>query len=153
MKDHPGRLEHHTPDWVFDGFKFHIRIRADPGQNLTHPPIARGLLDSAKFYSDMKAWWYSLFLLMPDHIHGIIVFPLNVRMSRVIANWKSYTRHAYGIRWQSNYFDCRLRTAEDADEAWHYIRRNPVRARLCARPDDWPWWSGTSGHAGLFDKR
>lgn len=46
------------------------------------------------------------------------------------------------VDWQKNYFDHRLRHEREADEAWAYIRLNPVAKKLCVEADDWPfWWS------------
>jgi putative transposase len=35
--------------------------------------------------------------------------------------------------------------------AARYVERNPVRARLCARPQDWPWSSAAAHLAGGDD--
>ena len=35
--------------------------------------------------------------------------------------------------------------------AVRYVERNPVRARLCARPQDWPWSSAAAHLAGRED--
>jgi putative transposase len=35
--------------------------------------------------------------------------------------------------------------------AARYVERNPVRARLCARPQDWPWSIAAAHLAGGDD--
>jgi putative transposase len=60
-------------------------------------------------------------------------------MTKVMANWKRYTASHAGIRWQRDFFDHRLRNDESFDEKAAYILQNPVRARLVARVQDWPY--------------
>jgi hypothetical protein len=45
----------------------------------------------------------------------------------------------HALTWQDNYFDHRLRDETAFTEKSHYLRMNPVRAGLCADPDQWPW--------------
>jgi len=41
--------------------------------------------------------------------------------------------------WQKAFFDHTLRSAESYSQKWEYVRQNPVRAGLVARPEDWPF--------------
>ena len=41
--------------------------------------------------------------------------------------------------WQDGFFDHLLRSGESYAEKWNYVRMNPVRAGLVARPEDWPY--------------
>jgi putative transposase len=61
-------------------------------------------------------------------------------MTSTMRNWKRGTARFQGVEWQEGFFDHRLRTDEEANEKWHYIRRNPVVKNLCATEGDWPWW-------------
>jgi REP element-mobilizing transposase RayT len=76
---------------------------------------------------------------MPDHLHGLINFPPDKRMSDVVGQWKNYNNRHNGILWQDNYFDHRLRSDASLDEKASYIRQNPVVKGLCEKPNDWPW--------------
>ncbi len=42
-------------------------------------------------------------------------------------------------RWQPDCWDTQLRSAAHYREKWEYVRLNPVRKGLVARPEDWPW--------------
>jgi REP element-mobilizing transposase RayT len=139
----PGRLEHRTPSWVAEGSTFHIRIRAGADQtaSLITPPLAEFLITSFHRNHAMSKWWCTLVLIMPDHLHAMLAFPHTPGMSECIREWKRLTARVAMIHWQPNYFDHRLRNAQESMETWHYIRRNPVAKNLCAYPDDWPWWS------------
>ena len=144
---YPGRLHHDVPYWVTSGSCFHIRLRAEapPGAGpLTAPVLASALLQSAEHYHTIGRWHCRLFLLMPDHAHAMLSFPPEKRMARAISDWKRYTATQLGVAWQTNFFDHRLRNESEADEKWHYIRRNPVVRASCAQEEDWPWvwWPG-----------
>jgi REP element-mobilizing transposase RayT len=145
MREYPGRLHHQTPGWVPEGSTFHLRIRASPETTpLTQPGTACALLESARRYHDLGHWWCTLFLLMPDHVHAIVSFPPSSRMSTTVMNFKRATTRFQSLRWQSGYFDHRLRSLKEARETWNYIRRNPVVKGFCATVDEWPWWWSTS---------
>lgn len=137
----PQRLHHVVPAWVKAGSCFHIRLRVDPAfvQPLTRPEVAHGLLAAARFYHERQRWHCCLFLLMPDHIHALLIFPAESHMGRVIGEWKHYATRQWGIDWQANYFDHRIRNARELAEKYAYILRNPVVKGLCQREEDWPW--------------
>ena len=63
-------------------------------------------------------------------------------MSRIIGDWKHFQTREHGTVWQRGYFDHRLRADERGQQLsakMNYIRQNPVRARLVASADEWPW--------------
>jgi hypothetical protein len=43
--------------------------------------------------------------------------------------------------WQKRYYDFNIRNYAQFVEKPRYIHRNPVKAGLCERPEDWPWSS------------
>jgi REP element-mobilizing transposase RayT len=64
---------------------------------------------------------------------------------------KSFTSHEAnkilgrrGQFWMEEYFDRYIRDAKHFSNAIAYIENNPVKAGLCARPEEWPfssaWW-------------
>ena len=136
------KLHHRTPGWVPDGETFHLRIRVDRDQPvpLTAPVLAPALLDSVRFYHARLRWHCALFLLMPDHLHALLVFPPSSAMSRTMGEWKKYHTLYHQVLWQDGYFDHRIRDAKECEEKAAYIRHNPVVKGLCARPEDWPWF-------------
>ncbi len=139
MRTYPGKLGHSTPGWVHSGAVFHVRIRADRSTPapLTHPDLSARLLESVRRYHEDTKWYVHLFLIMPDHIHALLSFPLEPGMSRTIGNWKRFHLRQHGVQWQDNYFDHRIRGQSELDEKLAYIRRNPVVKELCAKEDDW----------------
>lgn len=76
---------------------------------------------------------------MPDHVHGLLMFPKHVTMKNVVDEWKESAARRAGVHWQRDFFDHRLRNDEHEVEKAHYIRMNPVRRGLIDKPEDWPY--------------
>ena len=133
---------HIPPEWVEANAVFFITINCKPrGENhLTQGDIPDSLFDSVTFLQDRRAWFPELVLLMPDHLHAIISFSWEKSqgMNRVIENWKRFTATKLGISWQRDYFDHRIRSEQDHQSTWIYIRENPVRAGLVESYALWP---------------
>jgi len=90
-------------------------------------------------------------VIMPEHVHLLLTplrndegwpFPLKdilklikgpaaCSVNRLAGTW--------GALWQDESFDHVLRCNESFDEKLDYIRQNPVRRGLVARPEDYPW--------------
>ncbi len=133
----PNRLYHRTPPWVSDEAVFHIRIRSEDPDSLIEPARSMALQDSVRFYFEHHKWSCYLFLIMPDHIHGLFSFTRSISMSRVLSDWKRYHQNQCGIIWQDNYFDHRIRNGAEYSEKYAYIERNPVVKKLCTRSEEW----------------
>lgn len=140
-KEFGSRLHHTVPGWVPSGANFHIRIRCAPDNPtlLTEPKLAVAVLDSFKFYHNLQRWNLRACLLMPDHLHALLAFPPEARMSGVIRNWKRFHTRQNNVCWQEGFFDHRIRNEEEQTEKFHYILNNPVVKKFCKRPEDWPW--------------
>lgn len=141
----PQRLHHTVPPWVEPGVLFHVRIALDrqiEQRPLTDSELAPALLGSVCFYEEKQRWHITLCLLMPDHLHAMLSFQRDHAMSEIIRNWKRFHARTNEIAWQEGYFDHRLRDDERGEQLsakLDYVRRNPVVAGLCERPEDWPW--------------
>ena len=90
---------------------------------------------------------------MPDHLHFIVniggrgatALPGGgnggrgaTALPRVIANFKHLLSARYGLRFQRDFFDTRLRDDVHFAEEYDYILGNPVRKGLCVAPANWP---------------
>ncbi|MDQ8205689.1 transposase [Pelagicoccus sp. SDUM812003] len=138
---YPKRLCHAVPGWVKDGAVFHIRIRVQRewSGSLIAEGIGEGLLESVAFNHAKGIWYCRVFMLMPDHVHALLSFDPCRSMSEVIGNWKSYTAKRFGVSWQSNYFDHRIRHDASLDGKREYVLNNPLAKELCERWEDWKW--------------
>jgi putative transposase len=137
-------LPHGVPNWVAAGSTYFITINCRTcGKNqLCNLESALRIRESIGFRQMRGEWWVRLFVLMPDHCHGLISFSRDLEMKASIANWKRFTARQFGIEWQRDFFDHRIRDAAAMQEKAQYIRMNPVRKGLCDLPQDWPYlWS------------
>jgi putative transposase len=134
------------PNWVF------LTVCTEKrGQWLAQASVQRTLHDI--WQNTATAWFVSDYLLMPDHLH-LFCAPCDLKFTieRWIGFWKdrfAKTHPGAGI-FQTGGFHHRLRDGENYSQKWQYVRENPVRAGLVARPEDWPYfgrvheirWSG-----------
>ena len=117
-----------------------------------HTPFmvhASDMLDAARFRHANGKWSLALFLVMPDHLHLIAHFPAGDAagssnppyrgMDWVIADFKRWLSAKFGLRFQRDFWDTRLRDEAHYAEKFSYICRNPVRKGLCALACDWPY--------------
>jgi putative transposase len=101
--------------------------------------VGEGVLAAMQYNHDHLVWHCRLCLLMPDHLHAILAFPREPGMQTVIANWKKFVAVKFGVKWQRDFFDHRLRDHHELREKTSYILMNPVRKGLCERMEDWVW--------------
>jgi len=97
------------------------------------------------------------YVIMPDHVHFFCCFcsENNEQQTNNISNfmrqWKQWTSKRIiqanftspsklgSPIWQKEYFDHLLRSVESYSEKWEYVQENPVRKKLVAKIEDWPW--------------
>ena len=84
---------------------------------------------------------------MPDHIHWLFGLESGT-LGGVMKILKAHSAHAIngisgsrGSIWQPGYHDHALRCEEDIRAFARYIVANPVRAGLCERVGDYPFWN------------
>jgi putative transposase len=142
-------LPHEVPLWVDpqrEVYYLTINCQKRGTNQLTTPETAKALLDSVSFRQQRGLWFAYLFLIMPDHVHGLVRFPPSTRtLQGVVSDWKRWTARHCGVEWQKDFFAHRLRNDESARQKSDYVLANPVRAKLVSRPEDWPYvWFGGS---------
>ena len=115
--------------------------------HLRVPRVAELVQQALHFY-DGKSYRLFEWCVMPNHVHVLIQQRAGVPLGRVVSSWKTYSaRRAnamlgrQGRFWMPDYFDRYIRSPAHFDRACHYIRNNPVKARLCEKAEDWPWSS------------
>jgi putative transposase len=96
------------------------------------------------------------YCLMDNHIH-LVAIPeeprsLAIALRRAHGRYSLYLnarRRRSGHLWQNRFYSCPL----DEQHLWialRYVERNPVRANLVARPEQYAW-SSAAAHLGLTD--
>ena len=90
---------------------------------------------------------------MPNHVH-LLLSPKD-ELSKIMMGIKGASaREANQILgrvgqtfWQDESYDHWTRSVKEFEKIQRYIATNPVRAALCATPEEWPW-SSVSRRAG-----
>jgi putative transposase len=83
------------------------------------------------------------FVVMPDHVH-LLLTPKDTSIERAMQLIKGGYSRKLGSKfpvWQRGFTDHRIRDRSDWDRHFEYIHSNPVRARLCQQPEDYPYSS------------
>jgi len=136
---------------------------------MAHHVTQRGNLRAQVFWGDCDYRSYLALLaeqvahlellaycLMPNHVHLIPVPDAEGALAdamkavhQTYAKRQNAQRNVVGHLWQGRFYSCVM----DEAHLWaaiRYIERNPVRAGLMARAEDYPW-SSAAAHCGLRD--
>jgi putative transposase len=99
------------------------------------------------------------FVIMPDHVHALILGKENFKISPFVQVWKKTS--SYRIRqffereleryeqlcpkggpiWQARFYDYNVDSDEKLNEKIEYMHNNPVEARLVDYSVEWNWSS------------
>jgi putative transposase len=115
----------------------------------------RELLAEAADKAGAEIWCYCL---MPNHVHMIVVPAdengLHRTFSEAHRRYTNFinTRHGWtGHLWQGRFKSVAMDEKHLA-HAMRYVSLNPVRARLVAKAQDWPWSSVRAHLSGADDR-
>ncbi len=108
------------------------------------------VLKALRHWDDLK-WKIFSAIVLPDHVH-VLAQPLphpqggTFNLAEILHSIKSFTAHrlthlrgSRGSIWQDESYDRIVRDEAEFLEKWNYIRNNPVKLGLAARPEDYPW--------------
>ena len=86
-------------------------------------------------------------VVMPDHVHCLLQLGERRDLSSVVRFMKSRsamvvnkTGRRTGMVWDRGFHDRAIRREEDILPAARYIVMNPVRAGICRKVGDYPFW-------------
>jgi putative transposase len=99
------------------------------------------LLETIDYYR--ASYLLHAYVVMPDHLH-LLITPTNITLERTMQLIKGGFSHRLASRlpvWQRGFTDHRIRDAADYNVRLNYLHRNPVEARLCDRPESYPFSS------------
>jgi putative transposase len=142
-------LTWHEQDELFRWYSSRVDKYLDAGHGvcyLRNPELADLVAGAIRFFAgqryELLAW-----VVMPNHAH-IVVWPRpGHTLSDILHSWKSFTSHQINKLlpakvvpfWQSESYEHLIRDDDDLHRCCHYTLMNPVNARLCVHPEDWPW--------------
>ena len=136
-------LPHEIPLWVDPQKEIYfitINCQLRETRQLATNEMAAALFGTVRHRQEEGLWWPHIFLLMPDHLHALISFPPSGKpIKLIVRKWKEWTAKTLGLHWQRDFFEHRLRRDESRREKADYILQNPVRKKLVARPEEWPF--------------
>ena len=105
--------------------------------------VAR-LVQEALLYFDGSRYRLHAWVIMPNHVHVLLMPARNHSLSSIVQSWKSYTAvtanrllRRHGEFWHRDYFDRYIRDDRHFAAAVTYVEANPVRAGLCASCEEW----------------
>lgn len=83
---------------------------------------------------------------MPDHVHALLTPGLSISLERAVQFIKGGFSYRLGKSlkiavWQQSFTNHRIRYARDYAEHRNYIQRNPVRACLVRKAEEYPYSS------------
>lgn len=132
------------------GFRKRIEVYLDQNygeQWLSDARIA-GLVQDTLLNLDGKRYRLIAWVIMPNHVHILIETLEGNPLSEIMQSIKSYTAHEAnkllgrkGSFWFKEYFDRYIRDGRHFQATVRYIEENPVKARLCTKPEDWKFSS------------
>ena len=110
--------------------------------HLNDGPAAKIVVDSILF-GVPKRYQLFAFVVMPNHVH-VLLLP-HLPLEKITQGIKGFTSHAINLLqgqrgrtlWLDESFDHWLRTQDEFLRAIRYIESNPVKAGLCAAPEQW----------------
>lgn len=82
------------------------------------------------------------FVVMPDHVHWLMQLKERASLSEAVRLYKAKVSLLLGQHaWQSGFHDHALRAEENLAEVARYIVANPLRAGLCDKIGNYPYWN------------
>jgi REP-associated tyrosine transposase len=114
---------------------------------LNNPEIAGCAVRAIQRGAELGHYVLRAYVIMPNHVH-VLLDPL-VDLRRLTNGIKGASARDANRRlgrtgkpfWQDESFDHWIRDAGQFARTKAYIEFNPVKAHLCASPQDWPWSS------------
>lgn len=139
---------------VVPGFPHHVTQRGNRRADIFETDDDRyAYLRFLKQYADRHQLAIWAYCLMSNHVHLIVVPTHKDSLGKALHDAHTvyamrYNTHTElsGHLWQGRFYSCPM----DDGHLWdavRYVERNPIRAGLVARAEDYPW-SSAPGHCG-----
>jgi putative transposase len=111
-----------------------------------NPQRAELMMNVLQQYREQKKYSLHEFVIMPDHLHLLLMPALDISLERVLQLIKGGFSYRLGqvkreLVWQESFTNHRICDKQDYQRHAEYIRMNPVRARLVDAPELYPYSS------------
>ena len=143
------------PRVVVPGYPHHITQRGNRRASIFNEPNDRKVyLDLLGRYAERYCLHIWAYALMTNHVHLVAVPEQEPSLSATIrdahSGYATYFNRTYpfvGHLWQCRFYSCVLDSGH-LRSAVRYVERNPVRAGLVRRAEEYEW-SSAAAHCGL----
>jgi REP element-mobilizing transposase RayT len=115
--------------------------------SLKEPRVA-SVVQNALLYHDGVRYRLAAWVVMPNHLHLLASPCGGYTLSGILHSLKSYSASEAnkildrkGAFWMEDYFDRYIRNLAHYERTVAYIENNPVKAKLCRTPEEWPFSS------------
>ncbi len=116
-------------------------------RRLSDPEIVVFTDSAIKRGAELGQYALRAYVIMPNHVH-VLLDPL-VSLRQLTSGIKGVSARYSNTKlgrtgkpfWQDESFDHWIRNPGQFVRTKNYIENNPVKAGLCANPQDWPWSS------------
>jgi len=127
------------------GASYFVTTKCWQGRSLFQVTETAEILLSTLFhYRESGAYLLHEFVIMPDHLHIMLTPGPETSLEKAVQLIKGGSSHRIHKErggkmeiWQVGFHDWTIRDLDDWNAKAIYIRMNPVKARLCERPEDW----------------
>ena len=131
------------------------------GECLLKIPSIANLVQESLLRYDRDRYKLFAWCVMPNHEHSLLTRSESCELEDIMQAHKSFTAHEAnkmlnrkGSLWMIEYYDRMIRNEDHFYNAIRNIENNPVKARLCSRPEDWPfssaWFRKRGGKPGAW---
>lgn len=122
-------------------------LDAGHGSCILKNPVAAIIVQEALLFVHGRKCEMHCWCVMPNHVHLVMTPFDGVSVGKVMGPLKGFCAHEIhaklggesGRLWQPESYDRVVRDAAHFERVVKYIERNPVKARLCGRAEDWPY--------------
>lgn len=107
--------------------------------------VQEAMLRNHKIRYFLHGW-----VVMPNHVHVMITQMNGWSIEKIVNGWRTHSALACnqllqrtGSMWSRGVYDRYVRSRDHFNYFMTYIELNPVKAKLCRAPRDWPWSSAS----------
>ena len=133
LKEHPEPHDEETRKEYYRLFpeRFHNWLDVGYGECLLARPEIKEIVENALRHFEDERYRLDEFVIMPNHVHALVIPLTENTLSEILQSWKSYTAHEINNRlerngriWQKESFDHIIRSPQQIERVRQYIREN-----------------------------
>ena len=133
LKEHPEPHDEETRKEYYRLFpeRFHNWLDVGYGECLLARPEIKEIVENALRHFEDERYRLDEYVIMPNHVHALVIPLTENTLSEILQSWKSYTAHEINNRlerngriWQKESFDHIIRSPQQIERVRQYIREN-----------------------------